>query len=551
MLADRPFGQWNRLRMVQIGARTWVDLNHQPVVDGAIMENYWDKDRRQALPAQGPIHLQTHGGEIRWKNIAVRSIGDAESIVRLRGDDARYGFESIFNGRDLSGWAGAVDDYEVIEGTLVCKPDRGGVLFTEQEYEDFVVRLEFKLPAGGNNGLAIRYPGQGRAAYDGMCELQVLDDAAEKYAALDPRQFHGSIYGIVPAQRGYLRPAGRWNYQEVTVKGSHIRVELNGTTIVDADTSQITEYKDDSPHPGLGLLKGHFGFAGHNDPVQFRNIAIKRLAKHNQPAPPAGLSQGLLDAAQAMILHASFDDATDLNLFGTDGRIFTADSTRRENPKPGNLIEAVSIAKGQGRYGDALAFHQKTDQVLFYQGSECGYRPQNWSGSVSLWMRLDPDRDLQPGYCDPIQITQRGWNDAAFFVDFDKDLPRDFRLGVFPDFGSWNPQDTPWDEIPTAERPMVTVKRPPFTADAWTHVCFTWENVNADDNRPATATLYLNGMKQGAVQRPLRFSWDPQQVGIMLGLSYIGLMDDLMIFNKALTAEQVASLHQHPLGGLK
>lgn len=275
--ADREFGKWNHLRVVQIGARTWVELNHHVVVDGAIMENFWD--RNLPLPARGPIQLQTHGGQIKWRNIRVRKIGATEAISRLRGDDARCGFTKVFNGQDLSGWTGAVDDYEVAGGLIRCKPGRGGVLFTEETYDNFVARVEFKLPPGGNNGLAIRYPGEGRASYDGMCELQILDNSAKKYAKLDPRQYHGSVYGVAAAHRSYLRPVGQWNYQEVMVQGSRIRVELNGTVIVDADVSEITTYKDGRDHPGIGLKSGHFGFAGHNDPVEFRNIAIRRLCK--------------------------------------------------------------------------------------------------------------------------------------------------------------------------------------------------------------------------------------------------------------------------------
>ena len=275
VLADKPFGAWNSLRMIQLGSRTTVFLNDQLVVDNAIMENYWD--RALPLPARGPIHLQTHGGEIRWRNITVHEFSAEEANARLRGDDAAAGFTSVFNGTDLTGWAGAVDNYEVSDGAIVCKPDHGGNLYTEAEYGDFMVRLEFKLPPGGNNGLAIRYPGEGNAAYDGMTELQVLDNTAEKYAELDKRQYHGSAYGQVPAHRGYLRPVGEWNYQEVTVKGSTVKVELNGTVILDADLSTVTEFLADTPHPGKDLKKGHFGFAGHNDPVMFRNIAVKVL----------------------------------------------------------------------------------------------------------------------------------------------------------------------------------------------------------------------------------------------------------------------------------
>jgi len=274
-LADKPFGEWNHFRIRQLGSRTSVWLNGELVVDNAIMENYWD--RKLPLPASGPIHLQTHGGEIRWKNIAVKEFSADEANALLRGDDKAAGFAPLFNGRDLNGWKGEVDNYEVRDGAIVCKPGQGGVIHSADEYGDFVARLEFKLPPGGNNGLAIRYPGSGNAAYAGMTELQILDNEAEKYAKLDKRQYHGSAYGMAPAARGFVRPAGQWNYQEVTVKGSTIKVELNGTVILDTDLSKITEFMADSPHPGKDLAKGFFGFAGHRDPVMFRNIAIKEI----------------------------------------------------------------------------------------------------------------------------------------------------------------------------------------------------------------------------------------------------------------------------------
>ena len=279
VLADKPFGQWNHFRIIQIGARTTVYLNDRLVVDNAIMENFWDPARKRPLPSRGPIHLQTHGGEIRWRNIFVREIRAEEGNRRLRGDDKALGFESIFNGKDLLGWTGAVDDFEVREGAIVCKEKKGGELFTQAEYDDFVVRVEFKLPPGGNNGLAIRYPGTGQPYLTAMCEVQVLDDDAEMYAKLDARQYHGSAYGMVPAYRGYLRPVGEWNYEEVTVVGPTIKVELNGSVILDADLSQVTEFKDNTPHPGKDRTSGRFGFAGHNDPVMFRNVSIKRLSK--------------------------------------------------------------------------------------------------------------------------------------------------------------------------------------------------------------------------------------------------------------------------------
>ena len=275
VVADKPFGEWNHFRIIQIGSRTTVYLNDKLVVDNAIMENYWD--RKNPLWKEGPIQLQTHGGEIRWRNIFLREIPaeDANAFLAKKGSE---GFADVFNGKDFEGWAGPVDNYQVTDGAIICKPGKGGTIYTEEEYSDFIVRLEFKLPPGGNNGLAIRYPGQGDTAYVGMCELQVLDNTHANYAGkLDPRQFHGSAYGMAAAHRGFLRPVGEWNFQEVTVQGSRIKVELNGTPILDTDLSEVTDYMANKEHPGKNRKSGHFGFAGHNDPVAFRNVSIKKL----------------------------------------------------------------------------------------------------------------------------------------------------------------------------------------------------------------------------------------------------------------------------------
>lgn len=274
VVADKPFGEWNTLRIMQVGARTSVWLNGKLVVDHAIMENYWD--RKKPLLRRGPIQLQTHGGEISWQNIFVREIGAGEAN-RWLAEHSGDGYEPVFNGENFEGWAGALHNCEIVDGAVRCKKGQGGTIHTEKEYSDFKVRFEFKLPPGGNSGLAIRYPGDGDTAYVGMCELQVLDSEHPKYASLDARQFHGSAYGIAAAERGYLRPTGEWNYQEVTVDGSRIKVELNGSVILDADVAEVKEFKANAKHPGLTRTCGHFGFAGHDDPVEYRNIAIKTL----------------------------------------------------------------------------------------------------------------------------------------------------------------------------------------------------------------------------------------------------------------------------------
>lgn len=273
-VADKPFGEWNSFKIRQIGARTSVWLNGKHVVDNAIMENYFD--RSGPLFAKGPICLQTHGGEIRWRNIYLREI-PAEEANKILAESHADGFESKFNGTDLTGWSGAVDNYEVVDGAIRCKAGHGGILHTTDEFANFVVRLEFKVPPSGNNGLAIRTDGTGDPAYAAMTELQVLDSEHPNYAKLDARQYHGSAYGMVAAKRGFLRPAETWNFQEVTVDGSKIKVELNGNIILDADLATVTEYLSEKPHPGKDRKSGFFGFAGHNDPVSFRNVSIKRL----------------------------------------------------------------------------------------------------------------------------------------------------------------------------------------------------------------------------------------------------------------------------------
>lgn len=273
VLADKPFGEWNHFRILMLGERVTVYLNDKLVVNNARLENYFN--RKLPLLPKGPIQLQTHGSEIRWRNVYVREIPGDEANKLLRKMSGDKGFDTVFNGKDFEGWDGFIDNYEVKDGAIVCKPHKGNIIYTKAEYSDFVARLEFKLPPHGNNGLAIRFPGgRGDTAYEGMCELQVLDDA---YKGIDPRQAHGSAYGMVAAHRGYQRPIGQWNYQEVIVKGSTIQVELNGTRILDCDLSKVTKFMADHPHPGKDRPSGHFGFTGHNDPVAFRNIQIKRL----------------------------------------------------------------------------------------------------------------------------------------------------------------------------------------------------------------------------------------------------------------------------------
>ena len=193
---------------------------------------------------------------------------------------AEKDFVSLFNGRDLNNWVGNKESYRVENGLIVIDPQDGGGgnLFTAREYSNFILRFEFQLTPGANNGLGIHAPLDGDAAYAGK-ELQILDNTAAKYAELKPFQYHGSVYGIIPAERGYLKPVGSWNQQEVQVRGSRFTVILNGTTILDGDVleASINGTMDGRKHPGLQRTTGHIGFLGHGDVLRFRNIRIKEL----------------------------------------------------------------------------------------------------------------------------------------------------------------------------------------------------------------------------------------------------------------------------------
>lgn len=198
---------------------------------------------------------------------------------------AEEGFTSLFDGRSVEGWVygrrgerenKSGEGYRVAEGVLYCTREDGGNLFTAREYSDFVFRFEFKLEANANNGVGIRAPLDLDAAYAGM-EIQILDDSGSKYADLRPAQYHGSIYDVVPATRGALRPVGEWNSEEITARGRRITVRLNGRTIVDADLDSVKDPAALAKHPGLARARGHIGFLGHGARIEFRNIRIKEL----------------------------------------------------------------------------------------------------------------------------------------------------------------------------------------------------------------------------------------------------------------------------------
>jgi len=223
--------------------------------------------------------LQAHGSKVYYRNIYVKELERPEPF-QLSAEEKKEGYKILFDGTNMHEWTGNLVDYTIEEGTISLTPSKnfGGNLYTKKEYGDFIYRFEFQLTPAANNGLGIRTPMEGDAAYVGM-ELQILDSEHPVYSKLEEYQYHGSVYGIIPAKRGYLKPTGEWNYQEVEAKGNHIKITLNGTVILDGDLKEATKNgtPDGKEHPGLFNKKGHIGFLGHGSPVKFRNIRIKEL----------------------------------------------------------------------------------------------------------------------------------------------------------------------------------------------------------------------------------------------------------------------------------
>lgn len=248
---------------------------------------------------------------------------------------------------------------------------------------------------------------------------------------------------------------------------------------------------------------------------------------------------------ESLLFHVPFDGSVDATVALGDKAMYTAENLKREVVKAGQLRSNVRLNATGGRHGGCLEFLDRSDQVLMFKGENVGFKATDWSGTISLWMRLSPDADLKPGYCDPLQITDKAWNDAAFFIDFDKDLPRDFRLGVFSEYSRWNPQDIPWEKLPVAERPMIVVKESSFDRDRWTHVAWTFSGLNSrDGNLPSVCKLYIDGVLQGSLDRSVTMHWDLSKTALMLGIEYIGSIDDLAIFDRALRAEEVLGIAQ-------
>jgi hypothetical protein len=252
---------------------------------------------------------------------------------------------------------------------------------------------------------------------------------------------------------------------------------------------------------------------------------------------------------KSITLAATFDAGFNADHARGDTRIYTADASNQpETAKAGMSSEGVGIANGKGRFGDALHFQTKGKPVIFYRSKDnIAYDTENWNGTISLWLSLDPEKDLEPGYTDPIQITDVSYNDAALWVDFSDKNPRSFRMGVYGDLSVWNPDNIGPDENPAFNERLLPATDRPFGSGIWTHVVVTFSGLNSGDGK---ASFYINGKHQGDRQIPEPFTWELEKSKIFLGLNFIGLMDEVALFDRALSPEEVTMLYHMP-GGLQ
>lgn len=263
---------------------------------------------------------------------------------------------------------------------------------------------------------------------------------------------------------------------------------------------------------------------------------------------PAAAADSLAELKSALAFHASFDDGMDAAFARGDRRIYSAESYKDLDQRgPGYWGEAIELAYDAGKVGNALQFNVKNTKALFYSGEKnAAFSPDGWTGTISFWLSLDPATDLEPGFCDPIQVTDSAYNDSAIWVDFTKDNPRQFRLGVFGEKEAWDPGGTGGGDNPKFLDRLVIVEQPPFGAGKWTHVAISYEGLSAGAGQ---ATLYLDGEAQGTsegIAEP--FAWDMSTAAIRLGVNYVGLFDELAIFDRALTAEEIRQVGALEMG---
>lgn len=257
-------------------------------------------------------------------------------------------------------------------------------------------------------------------------------------------------------------------------------------------------------------------------------------------------AERLAEIREALTFYASFDRGFAADFAAGDSSLYVAPAWEdRENTRaPYSAADQLQIHKEEGVVGGALWIKNGDRPVYFYRGEDnIHYSFNDWEGTVSFWLRLSPDEDLAEGYSDPIQLTDSAWNDGALYVDFTYEVPRIFRFAFFAERDVWDPKLRDWEEIPEEERPMVEVDEPVFSRGKWTYIAFSFRNFNTGEAN-GTVDCYINGEFYGQLaDREQTLKWEPEKTAIWLGYNYTGYMDELSIYNKALSAEQIRRIY--------
>lgn len=470
------------------------------------------------------------------------------------------GFRAILNGRDLTGWHGlnphgvekltgekkeanlaqqraVFPKHWTVENGELVNDGHGPYATTDEEFGDIELLIDYKTVPKADSGIYLR----------GTPQVQIWDWNQifdPKNPTRRPHLGSGGLFNNTPGTAGRDplvladRPFGEWNQFRIRQIGDRTWVWLNDKVVVDG---AVMENFYDRSQPLAA--KGPIMLQTHGGEIRWRNIFVRDITPED-----AKKILGEADAetkkrlSQALTLHASFDKGLEADLARGDKTCYVAQGKELTTAAPTNEVRLVPDA---GRFGGALHYIKKNDfRPIFKDAGTLGYNDKNWNTSVSVWLRLNPDKDLEPGYCDPVQIVGDDTKKGFIFLEWSKDeTPRFFRYAIRPLFHIWNPTNVQWADIPFNKRPMVQVDKAPFSHDAWTHAVFTLENVN-DKTKPQVGRLYLNGKLQGTIENwELTFGWDPARVQLVLGAAYVGYMDDLAVFNRALTDGEVKLLY--------
>ncbi|HRE51735.1 MAG TPA: DUF1080 domain-containing protein [Flavitalea sp.] len=276
---ENPEGEWNSFHIIMKGDRASVFENGTEIMNRVVLENSLNPEL--PIPSEGQIALYASGSGIRYRDFYIKEMAAIQPFV-LSDEEKNDGFSILFDGSNMFQWTGNMTDHIMENGNISVEPKNWehSNLYTKSDYADFILRFEFQLTPHANSGIGIRAPApvEGHPGYSGT-EIQILDDDADIYKNLKPYQYHGSVYGVIAAKRGFLKPTGDWNYQEISVIGSKIKVILNGATIVDGDMREASKNGtiDGKNHPYLLRSSGRIGLLGHGDRVKFRNIRIKPI----------------------------------------------------------------------------------------------------------------------------------------------------------------------------------------------------------------------------------------------------------------------------------